>query len=361
APENKSVLGSSRQNASPTQLPRFGNKLEIFARYVWVRLTTLYGLRPGCGSRPLAFDVCAVGDPRGREYERNQGEKMATASDVIAKIKKEGIEFVDVRFTDTKGKEQHVTSPVNQVDDKFFKEGKMFDGSSIAGWKGIQESDMILMPDPDSAVLDPFAKFKQLNITADVIEPADMKGYDRCPRSIAKRALEHLNESGVGDTAYFGPENEFFIFDSMEYEVSMGSQFFKITSEEAAWSTGVEGFHGHSPGVKGGYFPVPPVDTLNDIRAEMCKVIAQVGMVPEVHHHEVANAGQCEIGVGVGTLVRKADEVQMLKYVVHNVARKWGKTATFMPKPLVGDNGNGMHVHQSIFKGGQNLFAGNWH
>jgi glutamine synthetase len=284
---------------------------------------------------------------------------MASAADVLALIKKEGVEFIDVRFTDTKGKEQHVTSPVNQVDEKFFKEGKMFDGSSIAGWKGIQESDMILMPDPDSAVMDPFAKYKQLNITADVIEPADMKGYDRCPRSIAKRALAYLNASGVGDTAYFGPENEFFIFDSMEYEVSMGQQFFKINSGEAAWSTGEEGFLGHGPGIKGGYFPVPPVDSLADIRAEMCREILAMGMVPEVHHHEVATAGQCEIGVGVGTLVRKADEVQMLKYIVHNVAAKHGKTATFMPKPIVGDNGSGMHVHQSIFKDGKNLFAGN--
>jgi len=286
---------------------------------------------------------------------------MTSAADVLKKLKDEAIEFVDVRFTDTKGKEQHVTVPTAEVNPKFFTEGKMFDGSSIAGWKGINESDMILMPDPDSAFVDPFAKYSQLNITADVIEPADMKGYDRCPRSIAKRGLAYLNASGVGDTAYFGPENEFFIFDSVQYDISMGSQMFKISSEEAAWSTDVPGFHGHSPGVKGGYFPVPPVDTLNDIRAEMCKVITQVGMVPEVHHHEVANAGQCEIGVGVGTLVRKADEVQMLKYIVHNVARKWGKTATFMPKPLVGDNGNGMHVHQSIFKDGKNLFAGNWH
>ncbi|OQX67374.1 MAG: type I glutamate--ammonia ligase [Sorangiineae bacterium NIC37A_2] len=283
---------------------------------------------------------------------------MSTGKDVLDLIKKEEVEFLDIRFTDTKGKEQHVTIPAAQANEKLFTEGKMFDGSSIAGWKPINDSDMILLPDAETAVLDPFAKYKQLNITADVISPKDMAGYEKCPRSIGKRALEYLKSTGIGDTAYFGPENEYFIFDSVQYAVTMGYQMFKITSEEGAWSTDVEGFKGHSPGVKGGYFPVPPVDTLNDIRAEMCKVIAQMGMVPEVHHHEVANAGQCEIGVGVGTLVRKADEVQMLKYIVHNVAAKWGKTATFMPKPMVGDNGNGMHVHQSIFKNGENLFAG---
>jgi glutamine synthetase len=283
---------------------------------------------------------------------------MSTAADVLKMIKDEGVEFVDIRFTDTKGKEQHVTCPSAEIGEKFFTEGKMFDGSSIAGWKGINESDMILMPDPDTAVIDPFAQYKQLNISSDVVEPSDMSGYERCPRSIGKRALAYLKDSGIGDMAFFGPENEFFIFDGVQYEVGMGGQMFKISSGEACWSTGEEGFKGHAPGVKGGYFPVPPVDSLNDIRAEMCKVIAQMGMVPEVHHHEVATAGQCEIGVGVGTLVRKADEVQMLKYIVHNVAAKWGKTATFMPKPIVGDNGNGMHVHQSIVKDGKNLFAG---
>ncbi len=283
---------------------------------------------------------------------------MTTAADVLKMIKDEAVEFVDVRFTDTKGKEQHVTCPAAEIDEKFFKEGKMFDGSSIAGWKTINESDMILMPDPASAVVDPFAKYKQLNISSDVVEPSDMSGYEKCPRSIGKRALEYLKESGIGDMAYFGPENEFFVFDSVQYNVGMGGQMFKINSGEACWSTDAEGFLGHAPGVKGGYFPVPPVDSLNDLRAEMCKVIAQMGMVPEVHHHEVATAGQCEIGVGVGELVRKADEVQMLKYIVHNVAAKYGKTATFMPKPIVGDNGNGMHVHQSIFKDGKNLFAG---
>jgi glutamine synthetase len=283
---------------------------------------------------------------------------MTTAADVLKMIKDQAIEFLDIRFTDTKGKEQHMTVPSSQVNEKLFTEGKMFDGSSIAGWKPINDSDMILMPDPNSVVADPFAKYKQLNISADVVSPATMSGYEKCPRSIGKRAVEYLKSTGIGDTAYFGPENEYFIFDSVQFAVTMGMQMFKLTSEEGAWSTDVEGFKGHSPGVKGGYFPLAPVDTLADIRAEMCKVIEQMGMVAEVHHHEVANAGQCEIGVGVGTLVRKADEVQMLKYIVHNVAAKHGKTATFMPKPMVGDNGSGMHVHQSIFKNGENLFAG---
>ncbi len=283
---------------------------------------------------------------------------MTTPADVLKMIKDEGVEFVDIRFTDTKGKEQHVTVPASEVGEKFFKEGKMFDGSSIAGWKTINESDMILMPDPSSVFIDPFAKYKQLNITSDVIEPADMSGYERCPRSIAKRGLAYLAESGIGDVAYFGPENEFFIFDSVQYAVGMGSQMFKINSGEAAWSTDAEGFLGHAPGVKGGYFPVPPVDSLADLRADMCKALEACGLVVEVHHHEVATAGQCEIGVGVGDLVTKADEVQKLKYAIHNVAALAGKTATFMPKPIVGDNGSGMHVHQSIFKDGKNLFAG---
>lgn len=282
---------------------------------------------------------------------------MTTAADILALIKKEGVLFVDLRFTDTKGKEQHVTSPVSQVNEAFFADGKMFDGSSIAGWKAINKSDMILMPDLSTAMLDPYAKYKQLNISCDVIEPEDMKGYSRCPRSIAKRALAYMKSVGIADTAYFGPENEFFVFDSISYENSMGSQSFTINSSEAAWSTN-KASNGHIPGVKGGYFPVAPVDSLADLRASMCLAIEAMGMVAEVHHHEVATAGQCEIGVGVGTLVEKADQVQKLKYIVLNEAERAGKTATFMPKPLVGDNGNGMHVHQSLVKDGVNLFHG---
>ena len=243
-----------------------------------------------------------------------------------------------------------------------FEDGHAFDGSSIAGWKGIQASDMLLMPDPATAYMDPFMDENTLVITCDVVEPTDGKGYDRDPRSIAKRAEAYLKSTGLGDTAYFGPEPEFFIFDSVNWEVNMSGCFVKITSEEAAWSSAEKfdgGNTGHRPTVKGGYFPVPPVDSLNDIRAAMCLALEDIGVPVEVHHHEVATAGQCEIGTLFNTLVRRADWTQALKYVVHNVAHQYGKTATFMPKPIVGDNGSGMHVHQSIWKDGKNLFAGN--
>jgi len=284
-----------------------------------------------------------------------------TPADVINLVKSENVKFADLRFTDTIGKEQHVTIGASDVDEKLFKEGKMFDGSSIAGWKGINESDMILMPDPGTAVIDIFAKHKQVNISCDVIEPSDMSGYDRDPRSCGKRAIEYLKSTGIADTAYFGPENEFFIFDSIRYRTEMGASFHEINSIEAAWQSGDDfpgGNKGHRPGIKGGYFPVPPVDSLHDVRADMCLALELMGVKTEVHHHEVATAGQCEIGVLFNTLVRKADEVQILKYVIHNVAAKAGMTATFMPKPLVGDNGNGMHVHQSLAKDGVNLFSG---
>ncbi len=276
-------------------------------------------------------------------------------------IKENEVRWVDLRFTDTKGKEQHVTIPATDVDDKFFSEGKMFDGSSIAGWKGINESDMILMPDAETSVLDPFTEESTIIIRCNIVEPSTGLGYERDPRSIAVRAEEYLKSTGLGDTAMFGPEPEFFIFDQVQWGCSMGSAFHRIASEEAAWSSGDEfdgGNLAHRPGVKGGYFPVPPVDSLHDIRGAMCNAMSAMGLVIEVHHHEVATAGQCEIGVGANTLVKKADEVQILKYCVHNVAHAYGKTATFMPKPLVGDNGSGMHVHQSFSKDGVNQFAG---
>ncbi|WJW75523.1 glutamate--ammonia ligase [Thiohalobacter sp. IOR34] len=285
-----------------------------------------------------------------------------TAAKVNKMIKDNDVKFVDLRFTDTHGKEQHVTVPAHTIDSSFYKDGKMFDGSSIAGWKGINESDMILMPDTSTAVLDPFSDEPQLNIRCDILEPATMQGYERDPRSIAKRAEAYLKSTGVGDTALFGPENEFFIFDDVRWGADISGAFFKVDSEEASWNTErvyEDGNMGHRPGVKGGYFPVPPVDSLNDLRGAMCLALEEMGLVTEVHHHEVATAGQCEIGVGANTLVKKADEVQILKYVVHNVAHAYGKTATFMPKPLVGDNGNGMHVHQSIAKKGKNVFSGN--
>ena len=270
--------------------------------------------------------------------------------------------WVDLRFTDTRGKEQHVSFPSKDVDDEFFKVGKMFDGSSIEGWKGINESDMILMPDDTTAILDPFTDEATIIIRCDIIEPSTMKSYDRDPRSVAKRAEEYLATTGLGDTAFFGPEPEFFVFDDVKWGSNISGSFYKINSEEGAWSSGSDysdGNMGHRPGVKGGYFPVPPVDSLHDLRTAMCSAMEQMGLDIEVHHHEVATAGQCEIGVKFNTLVKKADEVQILKYCVHNVAHAYGKTATFMPKPLVGDNGSGMHCHQSFWKNGENAFAGN--
>ena len=284
-----------------------------------------------------------------------------SASDVLSKINEYGVKFVDFRFTDTKGKEQHVSVPAHTIEEDTFTEGKMFDGSSVAGWKGINESDMILMPDPATAVLDPFTDEPTMNITCNVVEPATGEGYERDPRSIADRAEAYLKASGIADTAYFGPENEFFVFDDVKWSTEMGHCSYQIDSEEAAWSSikmYEDGNIGHRPSVKGGYFPVPPVDSLHDIRSAMCLAMEEMALKVEVHHHEVATAGQCEIGIAFNTLVRKADEVQTLKYCVHNVAHSYGKTATFMPKPLVGDNGSGMHVHMSLVKDGVNLFSG---
>jgi glutamine synthetase len=285
-----------------------------------------------------------------------------SVSDVLKMIKENDVKFVDLRFTDTRGKQQHVSVPAKCVGTDKFEEGHAFDGSSIAGWKGIQASDMLLMPDPTSAFLDPFMDENTLVIVCDVVEPTDGKGYDRDPRSIAKRAEAYLKSTGVGDTVYFGPEPEFFVFDSVNWSADMSGCMLKINSEEAAWSSGENfegGNTGHRPTVKGGYFPVPPVDSLNDVRAAMCLALDEIGIEVEVHHHEVATAGQCEIGTKFDTLVRRADQTQSLKYVVHNIAHQYGKTATFMPKPIVGDNGSGMHVHQSIWKDGKNTFAGN--
>jgi len=283
------------------------------------------------------------------------------SDNVLKMIKDNGVKFVDFRFTDTKGKEQHVSVPAHTVDADLFTEGKMFDGSSIAGWKGINESDMILMPDTDTAVMDPFTDEPTLILTCDVIEPATGQGYERDPRSLAKRAEAYLKSTGIADTAYFGPEPEFFVLDDVRWGADMSGAFYKVDSEEADWNSEKvyeDGNIGHRPGPKGGYFPVPPVDSLNDLRAAMVLAMEEMGVTCEVHHHEVATAGQCEIGTMFNTLVRRADWNQILKYCVHNVAHIYGKTATFMPKPLVGDNGNGMHVHQSLAKDGQNLFSG---
>ena len=282
-------------------------------------------------------------------------------SKTLSLIKEHDIKWVDLRFTDTKGKEQHLSIPSSHIDDEFFESGQMFDGSSIAGWKGIDESDMILMPDDSTATIDPFTEAATLNLRCDIVEPSTMQGYERDPRSVARRAEEYLKSTGIADTAFFGPEPEFFVFDDVKWSVDISGASYEVNSEEAAWSSNAKfegGNIGHRPKVKGGYFPVPPVDSLHDLRAAMCDAMEAQGLEVEVHHHEVGTAGQCEIGVKFNTLVKKADEVQILKYAIHNVAHAYGKTATFMPKPLVGDNGSGMHVHISLAKNGENLFAG---
>jgi glutamine synthetase len=255
-----------------------------------------------------------------------------------------------------------VSVPVSAFGEDKFESGHAFDGSSIAGWKGIEASDMLLMPDPTTAYIDPFYEEPTLVLTCDVVEPTDGKGYDRDPRSIAKRCEAYLKSTGLGDTAYFGPEPEFFIFDGVTWNADMQGCFVKIDSEEAPWSSGLAlegGNTGHRPGKKGGYFPVAPLDSFQDMRSEMCLILESVGIPVEVHHHEVAGQGQNELGTKFSTLVQRADWTILQKYIVHNVAHQYGKTATFMPKPVVGDNGSGMHVHQSVWKDGINLFAGN--
>lgn len=284
-----------------------------------------------------------------------------SAEHVLAMLQEHEVKFVDLRFTDTKGKEQHVSIPSHQMNADFFEEGKMFDGSSIEGWKGINESDMVLMPDPATAVLDPFTDDSTLIIRCDILEPGTLQGYDRDPRSIAKRAEDYMRSTGIADTVLFGPEPEFFVFDDVRFRTGISGSFFQLDDIEAAWNTGTEydgGNKGHRPAVKGGYFPVAPVDSSQNLRSAMCLVMEEMGLVVEAHHHEVATAGQNEVATRFNTMTIKADEIQIYKYVVHNVAHAYGKTATFMPKPLFGDNGSGMHCHQSLAKNGVNLFSG---
>jgi glutamine synthetase len=285
---------------------------------------------------------------------------MATASEILKQIKDKDVKFVDLRFTDPKGKMHHVTMDVVCVDEDMFTDGVMFDGSSISGWKAINESDMVLMPDPETVHMDPFFAQSTMVIMCDILEPLSGQKYDRDPRGIAKAAEAYMKTLGIGDTVYVGPEAEFFIFDDVKFKADPYNTGFKIDSNELPSNDDTDyetGNLGHRPRVKGGYFPVPPVDSCQDMRSEMLTVLSDMGVTVEKHHHEVA-AAQHELGVKFDTLVRNADKMQIYKYVVHQVANAYGKTATFMPKPIFGDNGSGMHLHFSIWKGGKPTFAG---
>ena len=279
---------------------------------------------------------------------------------VLDLVKKNNVKYVDLRFTDPRGKWQHTAQTAHTITADTFQNGIMFDGSSIAGWKSIDKSDMMLMPDPETAVMDPFTAQPQLVLFCDVLEPISREPYNRDPRSVAKKAEAFLKKSGIGDKAYFGPEAEFFVFDDVRFDVSMNHTFYKVNQEEGPYNSGSEmneGNLGHRPAIKGGYFPVPPVDSFTDLRAEMVTVMEEMGLVMEKHHHEVAPS-QHELGLQFTTLTKAADSLQIYKYVTHMTAQAYGKTATFMPKPVLDDNGSGMHTHQSIFKGEKPLFAG---
>jgi glutamine synthetase len=281
--------------------------------------------------------------------------------DVLVLAQQADARFVDLRFTDTLGKEQHVTLPASLLGEELFREGKMFDGSSIKGWQGIHQSDLVLMPDPSSALIDSFCDDATVILRCDVFDPTTQQPYKRDPRSLAKRAEAYLKSTGIADVCYFGPEPEFFIFDDVRWRVGMSGAFYEVDSEEAAWNSDkiiAGGNIGHRPAVKGGYFPVPPVDSAHDLRSAICLRLEEAGIQVEAHHHEVATANQNEVSTRFNSLLTKADETLIMKYVIHNVAHLYGKTATFMPKPIVGDNGSGMHCHQSLAKDGRNIFCG---
>ena len=286
---------------------------------------------------------------------------MTTASDILKQIKDNDVRFVDLRFSDPKGKLQHVTMDIAEISEDTFADGVMFDGSSISGWKAINESDMVLMPDPTTAHMDPFFAQSTMVILCDVLDPISGESYNRDPRSTAKKAEAYLKSLGIGDTVNVGPEAEFFLFDDVRFKNDPYNTGFKLDSNEFPSNDDTEyemGNLGHRPRVKGGYFPVPPIDSCQDIRSEMLTALTDMGVRVEKHHHEVA-AAQHELGIRFDTLVREADKMQIFKYVVHQVANTYGKSATFMPKPIFGDNGSGMHVHMSIWKDGKPTFAGN--
>lgn len=285
---------------------------------------------------------------------------MLTAQNIVDKIKDQDVEYIDFRFTDMRGKWHHVSFHKDIVTAEFLEEGTMFDGSSLPGWKAINESDMLLMPDLETYTIDPFFAQKTAVLVCDVLEPATAEAYDRDPRSIAKRALAYLQESSIGDEVFFGPEAEFFIFDDVRFNVEQNHVSYQLSSEEGPYNSNTpysSGNMGHRPRAKGGYFPVPPVDSQQDMRSEMLSAMTEMGVVPEKHHHEVAPS-QHELGLKFQSMITAADHLQIYKYAIHQVASSYGKTATFMPKPVMGDNGSGMHVHQSIWKDGKPLFAG---
>jgi len=285
---------------------------------------------------------------------------MSTAKQVIETAKKAGAKMVDIKFVDTFGTWQHFTIPFSELSEESFSEGLGFDGSSIRGWKSIEASDMLAMPDPDTAFLEPFMAEPTLSLTCTIAETGTKEAYTRDPRGIAQRGEKYLQSTGLADTAVFGPEAEFFIFDNVQFDAKSNGTFYSVDSEEAIWNSGRDEMPnlGNKIRHKEGYFPVGPTDTQQDIRTEMCLVMEKLGIQIERQHHEVATAGQAEIDFRFDTLVKTADHMMLYKYVIKNVARKHGKTVTFMPKPLFGDNGSGMHTHQSLWKKGKPLFAG---
>jgi glutamine synthetase len=279
---------------------------------------------------------------------------------VLEYVKKNKIKFIDFKFMDFPGQWQHFTVPATQLDEKSFQEGFGFDGSSMRGWKAINESDMLLIPDAESMFLDPFIKAPTISLICDIHEPATMEKYSRCPRHIAQKAMAYLRSTGIADTAYFGPEAEFFVFDDVRFDSTPNSSFYFVDSEEGRWNTGSDEGPNlqYKPRFKQGYFPVPPTDSLNDLRNEMCERLMDMGIEVEAQHHEVASGGQCEIDLRYQHLIKASDQMLLFKYVVKNTAKLHGKTVTYMPKPIQGDNGSGMHVHSSLWKKGKPLFAG---